>query len=152
VEAAKGTNLFFVVYVPADGQGPRRYQAIPLRTAVEATLAGSSFVEEMPGYHWFVLSPNQLVYLPDEGEHVHFEPGQNLTEEQARKVYRFVSCDGAAAFFIPASVASIIIDKVEFEKMNKIGRAPDGRMIKEFCVKLNVDRLGRVSLAKLNSL
>lgn len=152
VEAADGTNLFFIVYVPADGQGPRRYQAIPLRTAVEAALAGSSFVEEMPGYQWFVLSPNQLVYLPDEGEQVQFVPGQNLTAEQARKIYRFVSYDGASAFFVPASVASIIIDKVEFEKKNKIGRAPDGRMIKEFCIKLNVDRMGRVSMAKLNSL
>ena len=57
-----------------------------------------------------------------------------------------VSCTGYVGHFVPAAVAKAIVDKVEFEKRNKMGRALTGEMIKEVCVPLAVDRLGNVRL------
>ena len=59
-----------------------------------------------------------------------------------------VSCTGNECHFVPAAVAKVIVDKVEFEKQNKMGRALTGEMIKEVCVPLAVDRLGNVRLKK----
>ena len=55
-----------------------------------------------------------------------------------------VSATGKGCFFLPATVASVIYEGKEFESMNKIGKAPNGDMIKDVCWKLIVDRLGNV--------
>ena len=57
-----------------------------------------------------------------------------------------VSCTGSQCHFVPVAVAKAIVDKVEFEKLNKMERALTGEMIKEVCVPLAVDRLGNVRL------
>ncbi len=67
VEAAKGTNLFFGVYV--DQEGKRSYDTIPLNVVIERQKQGLQPVPELneKGHELlFSLSPNDLVYVPEE--------------------------------------------------------------------------------------
>src|SRR6185312_1600229 len=147
VEADKGTNLFFVIYESKDEPTDRKFESIPLRKVVEAKSEGSGFLEEKPGYWWFTLSPNELVYMPDDGEGI-AGIDWKAKEKLAAKIYKLVSCNKGQAFFVPQTVSKVIVDRVEFDSMNKVERALDGRrMIKQHCIKLSVDRLGNIKPA-----
>jgi CRISPR-associated endonuclease Csn1 len=146
-EADKGTNLFFVIYENLNDPSDRQFESIPLRTVIDAKVAGSGFVEERTGYRWFTLSPNDLIYLPDENERITSIDWDNKNT-LANKIYKLVSCNKGQAFFVPHSLSKVIIDKVEFDSLNKVERALDGRMIKQYCIKLKIDRLGNISPAK----
>lgn len=137
-EADKGTNLYFVIYENIEDPSDRQFASIPLRHVVEAKIAGENFVEEKPGYKWFLLSPNDLVYLPDEGEKIDFS---NDTVDPM-KVYRMASSTKGVCYFVHNSVSKAILDKVEFGPLNKSEKSMDGRMIKQFCKKISCNRLG----------
>lgn len=139
VEAAKGTNLYFAIYV--DENGKRTFDSVPLNIVVERLKGGLSPVpehNEKGDRLLFYLSPNDLVYLPESDEQV-----QSIKRE---RIYKMVSCTGSRSYFIGHNVANSIIDKVEFTALNKMERAITGEMIKETCVKLKVDRLGNIEL------
>ena len=140
VEAAKGTNLFFAVYV--DDKGKRTFSTTPLRTVISRQLQGQSPVPETIGDNerlCFYLSPNDLVYVPTHGERY---------IEDRNRIYKFVSCFENRAWFIPAYVAKVIVDKSEFGSQNKI-EVIDGVSIKNVCLPVEVDRLGNVTLKKI---
>jgi len=139
-EADKGTNLYFVIYENLNDPSDRQFASIPLRDVVEAKAAGEGFVEEKPGYRLFLLSPNDLVYIPDEGEKMN---PSNLNLDSS-KVYKMVSCTGRQCFFVMNTIAKVIIDKVELGSINKEEKGQDGRMIKQFCYKIEIDRLGGI--------
>lgn len=139
VEADKGTNLFFAVY--ADADKTRSYASVPLMVAVEMAKQGLSPVpdrDESNNALEFFLSPNDLVYVPLEGD-------TTIEDIKVNRIYRFVSSTGNEAYFIKADVAVPIADKVEFSPKNKMERAITGEMIKAVCWKLEVDRLGRIT-------
>ncbi|HYC39051.1 MAG TPA: HNH endonuclease domain-containing protein [Chitinophagaceae bacterium] len=142
-EADKGTNLFFVIYQNLSDPLNRKYESIPLRAVVEAQSNGSGFVEEIEGFFWFTLSPNELVYLPDDGENI-FNTDWNERSLLSRKIYKFVSSTKTEAYFVPHTVSKCIQDKVEFDNLNKTQRSIDGRMIKQHCIKLEISRLGEI--------
>jgi CRISPR-associated endonuclease Csn1 len=143
VEAAKGTNLFFAVY--EDKNGKRNYETIPLNIVVERQKQGLSVVD-LKGINDFYLCPNDLVYIPsgDELENVNNIDFKNSKNE---KIYKVVSFSGAQIFFVRQDVATSVVNKAEFSTLNKMERAMDGSMVKENCIKLNVDRLGNISKA-----
>jgi CRISPR-associated endonuclease Csn1 len=148
VEADKGTNLFFVIYEKPGEPGTRLFESIPLRTVIEAKINGDGqFVEQKEGHKYFLLSPNDLVYVPDEGENINAIDWKNDKDKISCKVYKVVSCNKSQCFFIPQTVSQVIQDKIEFDSGNKVERGLDGRMIKHFCIKLNVNRLGHVKPA-----
>lgn len=147
VEAAKGTNLFFAIYV--DENGIRSYETIPLNIVIERLKQGLSVVPEKNRKEHsllFYLSPNDLVYVPieDERENIHAVNLDQLNNEQRKRIYKMVSCTGSECHFVPYYVASPIVNKVEYSSLNKIGRSLTGEMIKDVCIKLKVDRLGNV--------
>lgn len=147
VEAAKGTNLFFAIYV--DENGIRSYETIPLNIVIERLKQGLSVVPEKNRKEHsllFYLSPNDLVYVPieDERENIHAVNLAQLNNEQRKRIYKMVSCTGSECHFVPYYVASPIINKVEYSPLNKIGRSLTGEMIKDICIKLKVDRLGNI--------
>ncbi|MGN0036658.1 MAG: type II CRISPR RNA-guided endonuclease Cas9 [Bacteroidaceae bacterium] len=134
VEGAKGTNLFFAVY---EKDGRRSYRTIPFYEAVDKMKQGLPVDEDA----LFILSPNDLVYLPTAEE---LAQGKvNLPLDKSR-VYKLVSCGQVKASFVHHAVSSIIQDKVEFSSQNKMERAITGEMIKETCLPLKVDRLGHI--------
>lgn len=139
VEAAKGTNLFFGIY--ADKSGKRSYETIPLNIVIERQKQGLQAVSETneKGQQLlFTLSPNDLVYVPNEGV---FDEN-NIKSD---RIYKVVSFTGTQLFFIRQDIATSIVNKVEFSTLNKTERALDNTMIKDVCFKLKVGRLGNIS-------
>jgi CRISPR-associated endonuclease Csn1 len=148
VIAATGTNLFFAIYV--DSEGKRNFETIQLNTVIERFKEGLTAVPEVNEQGnklLFHLSPNDLVYVPTEAEKEtpNLVDINNMTKDQAKRVYKMVSSGGPQCYFIINSVATTIIDKVEFEKKNKMEKSIDGIMIKANCWKLETNRLGQIT-------
>ncbi|WP_333851658.1 type II CRISPR RNA-guided endonuclease Cas9 [Epilithonimonas sp.] len=144
VESAKGTNLFFAVY--EDEKGKRSYETIPLNIVVERQKQGLSVVD-LKGVNDFYLSPNDLVYIPsgDESENVNNIDFENFSKAKIGNIYKVVSFSGNQLFLVRQDIATSVVNKAEFSTLNKMERAIDGSMIKESCIKLKVDRLGKIS-------
>ena len=148
VEAAKGTNLYFAIYeiekldkCTGEFTKERKYATIPLHIVIERLKLGLQPVpaDDNGNEPKFVLSPNDLVYVPtkEEIENNHYQLN-------ADRLYKMVSSGGYQCFFIKHNVASSIIDKVEFSSQNKMERAITGEMIKEVCIPVKIDRLGNI--------
>lgn len=141
VEADKGTNLFFGIYLAPDGK--RTYASIPLIESINREKDGLGPVPEKngDGELMFYLSPNDLVYVPTEDE---IERGYVDEKMDKSRIYKMVSANKGQCFFIDANVSTSIVDKVEFSSSNKMERAITGEMIKSVCIPIKVDRLGRI--------
>lgn len=156
-EADKGTNLFFGIYV--DENGKRTYNAIPFNEVVERLKQGLPAVPVKNDKNHkliFNLSPNDLVYISNEDEKINADLNTQLlfNKDQIKRIYKFVSCTGGEAHFIPFGNASEIV-KNENGTNSKSERMQDyfdgncifdasGKplMIKENCLKLSINRLG----------
>ena len=147
VEAAKGTNLYFGVY---QGKDKRSFATIPLNEVIERQKQG---LPSVPEYNekgdplLFSLSPNDLVYVPIEGEIIEDIDFQNLSNEQKERIYKTVSFTGNQCFFVKQTVSISIVNKMEYSPLNKMERSITGIMVKEVCIKLKVDRLGNICKA-----
>jgi len=140
-------NLFFAIY--ADENGNRSYETIPLNIVIERLKQGLKEVPDMneKGHKLlFYLSPNDLVYIPteDEKENIRAIDWKNLDKEQLKRIYKMVSSSGSQCFFVQQLVANSIVNKVEFSALNKMEKNIENVMIKEVCIKLNIDRLGNI--------
>lgn len=149
VEAAKGTNLFFAIYEKelvdeSTGKVSRKrsYATIPLNVVIERLKNGlpPAPADDSDNEPKYILSPNDLVYVPMEGEE------KNTMVVDKRRIYKMVSASGNQCFFVLSSVAGTIIDKYEFSPLNKMERALTGEMIKEVCIPITIDRLGNIKL------
>lgn len=149
VEADKGTNLFFAIYVTKDNDGKevRSYATIPLKVIIDCQKQGKQewkllldqWVHEnniVPANATlkYILSPGDLVYVPKEA---------NMDLDKTR-IYKMVSGSSTDWYFTPCTTASIILDKKEYGLLNKLSRALTGEMIKETCVPIHIDRLGNI--------
>ncbi len=131
VEADKGTNLFFAIYINEEGE--RSFESIPLNIAVERLKNHLKVAEEMKEDGrklLFTLSPNDLVYLPG--------------AENGNHIYKMVSCTKYQCFFMPETWATPIYNGYELGSMNKVEMSLEGINIKKECEKIEVDRLGRI--------
>lgn len=147
VEAAKGTNLFFAIY--QDENGKRSYETIPLNIVIERQKQGLDSVpetNEKGAKLLFHLSPNDLVYVPteEEQENIAGIDFGNLKKEQMENLYKMVSSSTYQCFFIAQNISTSIVNKVEFSALNKTEKTIDGRMAKETCIKLKINRLGEI--------
>ncbi|MBO6024887.1 MAG: type II CRISPR RNA-guided endonuclease Cas9 [Bacteroidales bacterium] len=159
VEAAKGTNLFFAIFgmektnkETGETEIVRSYLTIPLNVMIDCQKKyGSQWHRNIEIYLQeqqlatsdakllFILSPNDLVYLPTKEE---LKDG--IIVINRKRIYKMVSSSGNQCFFIGDRVSKPIVDKVEFTSLNKAERAISGEMIKEICVPIKVDRLGNI--------
>lgn len=151
VEAAKGTNLFFAVYLKeyedsttGETIKKRVFDTIPLKTVIDRLKNGQTPApEEKDGAKLlFVLSPNDLVYLPTEDE---VKNGTINRPLDKRRIYKMVSCTGTRLYGIPYNIASSIIDKYEFTTLNKVEFTDTKESIKEICIPIKVGRLGNIT-------
>jgi len=143
VEAAKGTNLFFGVY---QGKGKRTYATIPLNEVIERQKQG---LPSVPGRNekgeplLFSLSPNDLVYVPIEGEIIETIDFNNLSKEQKERIYKTVSFTGNECHFVKSTIASLIKSYDAKSKIGELGSlnklevtiSGDSR-IKEVCIRI----------------
>jgi len=104
----------------------------------------------------FYLSPNDLVYLPNEEEidnriNVNFH---DLSSMQKKRLFN-VNDFSSTCYFSPNRIAKAIIAKeidLKFDiKTNKLTGSFDtktasyeGKQIKDYCIKLKIDRLGKI--------
>ena len=167
VEAAKGTNLFFAVF---EKDGKRSYLTIPLNVMIDCQKQyGNQWKNNIEAYLkekelaekdvklQFILSPNDLVYLPTEED---LEKGIKTINKE--RIYKFIDPNSDKGNFVPYSSANVIFS-VNFSDQKKRGisypiqdefgvgsqasknpRAITGEMIKETCIPIKVDRLGNV--------
>ena len=154
VEAQSGTNLYFAIF--EDGEGKRSYETIQLIEVVERLKQGLSPVPDSNDKNIslkFFLSPNDLVYVPNEEE-----IGSNMKVEdlQRERIYKFIDSSNTTANFIPHRIATALLDvKTPINNIqNELGlgspqskhqRALTGEIIKSVCWKLEVDRLGNIT-------
>lgn len=151
VEAAKGTNLFFVIY--HDSNGNRGFATVPLNIVIDLQ---KEYKKEWKSHVLkrlqdkeiglvpqnvellYILSPGDLVYIP--------ESTTPLTKHNIKpeRIYKVVSCTSIQFMCISARVANPIVNKMEFTTSNKMERAITGEMIKEVCIPIKVDRLGNI--------
>ncbi len=170
VVAATGTNLFFLVY--ENDSKNRVFETVQLNEVIEHQKWRSTFPKEeqkkipsVPvktefGKLLFYLNPNDLIYLPTADE---IENGNKTLD--VTRIYKFTDSSDTTANFIPHSSSDLIfkLSKKEQEKLglsfsiqNEFGlgspqsknqKSIDGIMIKEYCIKLKVDRLGNIKPA-----
>ena len=162
VESAAGTNLFFAIYWD-NKKNKRAFNTIPLNEVIEHQKQDANLprkkrtaipIDSSKGSFLMSLSPNDLVYLPnkEEIEYPNLVNFKNIDANMVSRVYKMVSSTGSECHFVPAFVASLIKSydpksKVgEFGSLNKSELSMDNLRIKESCIKLNVDRLGNVSV------
>ena len=159
VEADKGTNLFFAIFSSekmnkesGEMESVRSYLTIPLNVMIDCQKKfGSKWQANIETYLkecklvsdevklLFILSPNDLVYLP-----MKEELKNGVGEVDKKRIYKMVSSSGNQCFFISERVSCPIVNKVEYSALNKMERAITGEMIKETCLPLKVDRLGNI--------
>lgn len=140
VEAAKGTNLFFAIYETAQ---KRSFASIPLNIVIERLKKGLSPApeDEKGNRPKYVLSPNDLVYVPTKEE---IDNGHINQPIQKDRIYKMVSCTEGECHFIPYFVAKPIIQTIELGSNNKAQKSWQDEMIKETCIPLKTDRLGNI--------
>ena len=150
VEAAKGTNLFFAIYETEQEDKDtgalvkkRSYATIPLNVVIDRQKCGLSSApeDENGNLPKFVLSPNDLVYVPTKEE---VQAGNIVYPLDKTRIYKMVSCTGNQCFFIQSYVSNTVVDKYEYSALNKMERAITSEMIKETCIPIQVDRLGNI--------
>ncbi|UBM62077.1 CRISPR-associated protein Csn1 [Candidatus Sulfidibacterium hydrothermale] len=153
VEAAKGTNLFFAVYLGENGK--RNFETVPLNEVIEHQKQTAHLpkdkrtpvlVKPEKGEFLFTLSPNDLVYVPteEERENPALVDFKNLKKEQVNRIYKMVSCTGNRLYCIQNNISKPIYNKFEFSKLNKLEFDLNNFSIKERCWKLKTDRLGNI--------
>ena len=170
VEAAKGTNLFFAIFKV---EQKRAFLTIPLNVIMDCQKKYEknwndnldSYLKELglvsaDSKLLFNISPNDLVYLPTNDE-----IANGIVTINKDRIYKFVSCSGLIADFVPNTSANVVFSmnkkkqkelfgqedyfKIQDEygvgsPKSKNERAITGETIKESCVPLKVDRLGNI--------
>ena len=120
----------------------RKYATIPLHIVIERLKQGlpPAPADDNGNEPKFVLSPNDLVYVPTK------EEKENEIKEilNSNNIYKFVSCTSNEAHFVPSHIALPIISTLELGSNNKAQKAWSGEMIKEVCIPVKIDRLGNI--------
>lgn len=176
-EADDGTNLFFAIFgtektnkETGETETVRSYLTIPLNVMIDCQKKyGSQWRSNIETYLQeqqlvtseakllFILSPNDLVYLPTKEE---LKDGVKVVDK--KKIYKFIDPNSNKGNFVPYSSANVIFS-INFTDQKKKGisypiqdefgvgsqasknpRAITGEMIKETCLPIKVDRLGNI--------
>ncbi len=147
VEADKGTNLYFAIYENLNDPTDRIINAessIPLLEVIERKANNLPIVDEKEGYKTILLSPNDVVYVPEPEENIKLIDWKNEKQKISERIYKVVSFSKSQIFFIPHFVSSPLIQADELGANNKSETSWDGQMIKKICIKIKMDRLGNI--------
>ncbi|MFU2126284.1 type II CRISPR RNA-guided endonuclease Cas9, partial [Ornithobacterium rhinotracheale] len=157
-ETATGTNLFLGIY---SDNNKRDFKTIPLILAIQREKEGLNpcpDTDEKGNQLLFSLSPNELVFVPnnEERKNPNLVDFENLSKDQIDRIYKFVSCTGSEAYFVPSRTAKPIIENengtnnksqriIEFNEKTSIkNEKNEPVLIKTICWKIEVNRLGKI--------
>lgn len=102
----------------------------------------------------FTLKQGDFVYLPDDDEEVILDESSPLfidwknISERSKNIYVVQKFSGKEIYFLKHTIADTIAKKIEFGSQDCY-QSLNGKSIKEFCFKINSDRLGNISKAWL---
>lgn len=147
VEGDKGTNMFFVIYehLKSKERIINEESTIPLLDAIIRLANKWPLAEHQEGYRSIILSPNDLVYVPEPEEELSTLDWKNDISRISKRIYKVVSFTKYQCFFIPHFISSPLDDNAqELGANNKSERAWDNQMIKNVCIKIKVDKLGNI--------
>lgn len=152
-----GVNQFFLVEIKneinkktGEVKPIRKYSTPIFLESIERLAKGLAIHDEDPNSKYIVLSPGDLVYVPEEGKETSQIDWGNK-KAIAERIYIMKSSQDTKVYFLPITVSSLIqpynpkAKKGEFESMNKSEKTKDkSQTIKENFIKLKVDRLGNI--------
>ena len=155
LEGVAGVNQYFLIEIKKETDKKtgeekivRKYSTPIFLDCINRLAKGLKIHDEDPNSQYIVLSPGDLVYVPEEGEILNQIDWDNK-KKIADRAYIMRSSGETQCYFLPANVASLIslydakTKKGEFESTNKSERTKNSnQLIKENFVKLKVDRLG----------
>ena len=148
VEAQKGTNLYFAVYLRPDGR--REFETVPLRTVLANLREGEPPVPQTNANRnklLFCISPGDIVYLPKPDEEIDEKSGKQIeyTSENIdrSRLFKLVKATTVRAFFVPVCISRVITDREELGVANCI-ELHDGISIRTNCLPVKLDRLGNI--------
>ena len=153
-----GVNQFFLIEIKKETNKKtgeevliRKYSTPNFLDCIERLAKGLPIHDQNPNCKYVVLSPSDLVYVPEAEEKVNLIDWTNK-KKIAERVYIMKSSQDYQAHFLPADISSLIqpydskLKKGEFESMNKSEKTKDkSQVIKENFIKLKVDRLGNIT-------
>lgn len=150
VESAKGTNLFFAIY--EDEHGKRNYESIPLNELIEHQKQMAALPKDQRtkvpvnselGELLMVLSPGDLVFVPS-------PTLKHDGQIDPERIYKMVRSTEEECYFLQHNIASLIkqYDSKtrigEFKSQNISEKSLDEVVIKQFGMKLQVNRIGEL--------
>lgn len=157
LEGVAGVNQYFLVEIKNEidkrtgkEKEIRKYSTPPYLECIERLAKGLSIFDELPETKYIVLSPGDLVYVPNEEENTNQIDWKNR-KNLASRIYLMKSADG---MFILNNIAKPIVPysrkektKGEIDWNDKSDRTMDEakQLIKENFIKLKVDRLGNIT-------
>jgi CRISPR-associated endonuclease Csn1 len=166
VEAAKGTNLFFNIYWDEKKQ-KRSFETIPLNEVIvhqkQVAHLPKKDRSEVPidngkGKFLFTLSPDDLVYVPNEEEmdNTLLINLEQMSNDKTARIFA-VNDFSSTCYFTPNSLSKAICPKevdMSFNtKKQKVTGSFDTKtatyndfQIKDICWKIQCDRLGNLKL------
>ena len=170
VEVDKGAIAYFIIY--EDEQTKERPEMYSLAThkAIERLVQGKPIADKKEGFKTIILSPNDLVYVPTEDELKKIRAGVseqidwNDKKKIAERIYKMVRSSGKSCYFIPNNISKMIVTydaslkfgeiesqnysekTVVYPRKDKNGNEviENQLVIKECCIKIEVDRLGNI--------
>ncbi|MBX3240827.1 MAG: hypothetical protein KIT80_22950 [Chitinophagaceae bacterium] len=174
VEVDSGSNVYFVIYENQSTKARLNSQSIATHKAIERIVKKEPIAEDREGFDKIILSPGDLVYVPTKEERHRIIEGTDIEKaidwknqrRVSKNIYKMTDTTQGKCLFIPHRISSSIIDDIELGAGNKSARAWDGKveylpdskgkltredsgiMIKDVCIKLNIDRLGNISPVK----
>jgi len=146
-----GVNQFFIVEIKNEinkktGEEVvvRNYSTPNFLECIERLAKGLTIHDEDPSSKYIILSPGDIVYVPEEGEKNN-QINWNDKKFISKRIYIMKSSNNGQCFFIPSNISKPLVDTKELGANNKSERAWNKNMIKENFIKLKVDRLGNIN-------
>ena len=152
-----GVNQFFLIETSrqfdktiGEEKNVRKYSTPPFLDCIERLAHGLEIHDENPNIQYLVLSPGDLVYVKEFDEKAHTIDWNN-NNKISKKIYIMKSSSNGQCFFVPFYISSPIIDTKECGANNKSERPwnesgfDKSIMIKANCIKLKIDRLGKIT-------
>lgn len=145
VEVDAGANVYFIMYEDLKTGERKEMYSLAAHKVIERLVSGKPIADTKKDHKTIILSPNKLVYVPTQEEKLNpdlidFKKKKEVFE----RIYKVVSFSKSQCFFIPANISKPIIQTSELGSNNKSERDFNGEMIKQSCIKINVDRLGNI--------
>ncbi len=150
LDGDKGVNQYFVIEIYKEidkktglEKEVRKYFTPNFLEVIERLAKGLPIYDEKPDAKYIVLSPGDLVYVPDSVEniaHINWSNKRKLSQN----IYIMKSSTVSSCYFLPMNISSLI-EKGEFESLGKSEKTIDGsQFIKANFIKLSIDRLGNI--------